>query len=56
MAQPHNTPSAQVDYIACDLPDEMTLQQFRRACCAPPRRGLSLRALGARWFGRQARA
>ena len=55
MAKPENSTPEQVDYIACDLPNEMTLEQFRRSLCAEQRRFPKLRALGARWRQRQPR-
>ena len=45
----------QVDYIACDLPDDMTLAQFRRGMCQDHRRLPRLRELGMRWLRRTPR-
>ena len=56
MAKPENIPTEKVDYIACDVPDEMTLEQFRRErCCNEQHRFPKLRELGARWRHRQPR-
>jgi hypothetical protein len=55
VAKPLDTQSEQVDYIACDLPDDMTLAQFRRALCQEQRRVARLRELGTRWLRRTPR-
>jgi hypothetical protein len=55
MAKPDDSPATQYDYIACDLPTEMTLEQFRRARCVEHRRFLKLRELSVRWLSRHAR-
>jgi hypothetical protein len=52
VAKPENSNSQPVDYIACDVPDDMTLDQFRRGLCADQRRFPRLRELGARWLQR----
>jgi hypothetical protein len=52
--QVDNTPT-QVDYIACDVPDDMTLAQFRRGMCKEHRRFPRLRELGVRWLRRPPR-
>jgi hypothetical protein len=52
--QVENTPT-QVDYIACDVPDDMTLAQFRRGMCQERRRFPRLRELGMRWLRRPPR-
>lgn len=55
MAKPHDSQSEQVDYIACDLPDDMTLAQFRRHLCQERRRAARLREIGMRWLRRHPR-
>ena len=55
MAKPQDSRSAQVDYIECDLPDDMTLAQFRRGLCQAQRRVPRLRDLGVRWLRRAPR-
>jgi hypothetical protein len=55
VAKPLDTQPEQVDYIACDLPDDMTLAQFRRARCQEQRRVARLRELGTRWLRRTPR-
>jgi hypothetical protein len=56
VAKPGNTQPESVDYISCDLPSDMTLEQFRRGRCAEQRRFSRLRALSSRWLHRQHRA
>jgi hypothetical protein len=55
VAKPHDSQSEQVDYIACDLPDDMTLAQFRRHVCQERRRAARLRDVGMRWLRRAPR-
>lgn len=55
VAKPADTTPAQVDYIACDVPDDMTLEQFRRGMCREQRRFSLLRELGTRWLHRHPR-
>jgi hypothetical protein len=55
VAKQYDNHSQQVDYIACDLPDDMTLAQFRRGLCQERRRFPRLRELGVRWLRRQPR-
>ncbi|MFL5883644.1 MAG: hypothetical protein ACJ77M_01120 [Thermoleophilaceae bacterium] len=55
MAKPLDNRSEQVDYIACDVPDDMTLAQFRRGLCRAQRRFPRLRDLGTRWLRRPPR-
>jgi hypothetical protein len=55
VAKPLDNRAEQVDYIACDLPDEMTLAQFRRTRCQEQRRLSRLRGLGMRWLRRAPR-
>ena len=50
MAKQADNQLEQVDYIACDLPDEMTLAQFRRHLCQERRRATRLRDIGMRWL------
>jgi len=56
VAKPDNTNPESVDYIACDVPTDMTLDQFRRGLCADRRRFPRLRELGSRWLRREPRA
>jgi hypothetical protein len=55
VAKPLDSQSEQVDYIACDLPDDMTLAQFRQHLCQERRRAIRLRELGMRWLRRAPR-
>ena len=55
MAKQVDSQAAQVDYIACDVPDDMTLAQFRRGLCQEQRRFPRLRDLGVRWLRRSPR-
>jgi len=55
VAKQADNSSSQVDYIACDVPDDMTLAQFRRGMCQAQRRFPRLRELGTRWLRRAPR-
>ena len=55
MAKPLDNRSDQFDYIACDLPDDMTLAQFRHGLCQQQKRTPRLRELGMRWLRRAPR-
>ena len=55
MAKPLDNRSEQVDYIACDVPDDMTLVEFRRGLCEARRRFPRLRDIGTRWLRRPPR-
>jgi hypothetical protein len=56
MAKQQDSRSASVDYIACDVPDDMTLAEFKRGLCQEHRRAPRLRDLGVRWLRRAPRA
>lgn len=56
MAKAANNEPEPVDYIACDVPDDMTLEQFRRGLGTEQRRFQRLRELGARWLHRTPRS
>ena len=55
MAKPQDNQPEQVDYIACDVPDDMTLAQFRHQLCQERRRAVRLREIGMRWLRRAPR-
>ena len=55
VAKPADNQPAPLDYIECELPDEMTLAQFRHARCREQRRFMRLRELGTRWLRRHPR-
>jgi hypothetical protein len=55
MAKPLDNRAEQVDYISCDVPDDMTLAQFRRGLCQAQRRLPRLRDLSLRRLRRAPR-
>jgi hypothetical protein len=55
MVKPLDNRSEPFDYIACDLPDDMTLAQFRQGLCQHQKRAPRIRDLGIRWLRRAPR-